>query len=511
MARFRPGRLTATPADRPFRASILLPFAIISIGLGVLAWRSYILSARLERGVQALAMQYAGYAADISARRIDSAVRAEIFRVSDEGQQIERGSFTPSADALAEWLNRNEWIVSAIFVPDSDPTNSIFVSERSKRPPGKRLQREFYTSSGLIRYAYDPGLLLDRVRPVLHQQPLMQSPQMQPHAELRLVHTPKQLGTEQFPAGFAHTVALASPLSDYAVRAVVRTPYATSGWQNARFASIWFTVLALALTALGAALALRGLLRESETMKLRGALIANISHELRTPLSMIRLGAETLKRSTRLTDKQREEIEDAVLREVLHLSHLVENVLDVARIQNRSTKALAFSPVRPRDLVTSVLTTYESWIRSKGFALSLQIEETVDEQLWDRDAVSRALLNLIDNAVKYSAEEKELTVVLRQSLEDVILEVKDRGIGIEPDDLQHIFDPYYRAQFSDTQTRRGAGLGLTLVQQIVASHGGRVEVESAAGAGSTFRLLFPRMQSGERQAAPGLREAPQTF
>jgi len=189
----------------------------------------------------------------------------------------------------------------------------------------------------------------------------------------------------------------------------------------------------------------------------------------------------------------------------------VENVLDVARIQNRSTKALAFSPVRPRDLVTSVLTTYESWIRSKGFALSLQIEETVDEQLWDRDAVSRALLNLIDNAVKYSAEEKELTVVLRQSLEDVILEVKDRGIGIEPDDLQHIFDPYYRAQFSDTQTRRGAGLGLTLVQQIVASHGGRVEVESAAGAGSTFRLLFPRMQSGERQAAPGLREAPQTF
>ena len=230
-------------------------------------------------------------------------------------------------------------------------------------------------------------------------------------------------------------------------------------------------------------------------MKLRAALIANVSHELRTPLSMLRLGAETLKRSSKLTEKQRVDIEDAMLREVLHLSHMVENVLDVARIQNRSTKALAFTPVRPRELVTSLVATYESWIRSKGFEIALQIEENVDEQLWDRDAVSRAVLNLIDNAVKYSIDTKSLTIVLRQADEAVVIEVQDRGIGIKPDDLSHIFEPYYRAQFSDTQTRRGAGLGLTLVQQIVASHGGRVEVESTLGAGSTFRLLFPRRRN----------------
>src|SRR5207248_1368978 len=99
-------------------------------------------------------------------------------------------------------------------------------------------------------------------------------------------------------------------------------------------------------------------------------------------------------------------------------------------------------------------------------------------QLWDREAVSRALLNLIDNAIKYSDEEKAIDVVLRQADSHVILEVKDRGIGIESKEIARIFDPYYRAQFSDTQTRRGAGLGLTLVQQIITSHGGRVEVES---------------------------------
>ena len=226
---------------------------------------------------------------------------------------------------------------------------------------------------------------------------------------------------------------------------------------------------------------------------------------------MLRLGAETLKRSSKLTEVQRAEIEEAMLREVLHLSHMVENVLDVARIQNRSGKALAFTPVRPRELVTSLVATYESWIRSKGFEMSLQIEENVDEQLWDRDAVSRAVLNLIDNAIKYSADAKSLTLALRQTEDHVVIEVSDRGIGIRPDDLSHIFEPYYRAQFSDTQTRRGAGLGLTLVQQIVSSHGGRVEVESVPGSGSTFRLLFPRASSLPSKISAVLTEAPQPF
>lgn len=513
MFRFRPARLTATPrtADRPPRASILLPFVIVSIGLGVLAWRSYELSARLESGVQTLAMQYAGYAAEISARRIDAEVRAEIARVSDEWQDAEKQASVPTAAPLQDWLVRNRWIVSAIYVPDADPTNSIFVSQRATHPAGARFTREFYTPSGLIRYRYDPALLLDHVRPVLLQHPLMQTSAIQPHAELTLVNTPSRPGSLQLNDGFAHIVPLDAPLSNYAVRAFVPTAYATSGWENARYISVWFSLVALALTALGAFMALRGLKREAETMKLRGALIANISHELRTPLSMIRLGAETLKRSTKLTEKQRAEIEDAVLREVLHLSHLVENVLDVARIQNRSTKALVFTPVRPRDLVTALVTTYESWIRSKGFEISLQIEEAVDEQLWDRDAVSRALLNLIDNAVKYSGDRKTISIILRQSPEHVILEVQDQGIGIEQSDLSLIFDPYYRAQFSDTQTRRGAGLGLTLVQQIVASHGGKVEVESKPGAGSTFRLLLPRGDRAEKQSVPGLTEAPQPF
>jgi signal transduction histidine kinase len=504
LARFRPG---SNDGERPDRVSILVPFLIISAGLGVLAWRSYELSIRTERGANTLAVQYAGYAAEITARRVDAAIRAELTRANDEWQQIERRSESPDDAAVREWINTNEWIVTAIYVPDHDPASSVYVSELAEAKPGaQRLSREFFTSSGTVRYTYDPQRLLTRVHPAIRQQPLIRTGTLgfEQRADVTMVSSGGPGGLIRLPHAFAFVSPLAPPLQAFAVRAVVRTNFAGSGWENQRVISFWVSLLALTLMAVGGFLAVRGMNQEAEMVKLRGALIANVSHELRTPLSMIRLGAETLKRGAKLSQKERSDIEEQILREVLHLSHLVENVLDVARIQNQSARALAFTPVHPRDLVSTLVTTYESWIRSKGFKVSVEIEDGVEPQMWDRDAVSRALLNLIDNAIKYSADDKRIDVCVRQSSQDVIIEVRDRGIGIDSRDLARIFDPYYRAKFSDTQTRRGAGLGLTLVQQIAASHGGRVEVDSVPGQGSTFRLLLPRSVSHEPAKVPGL-------
>jgi signal transduction histidine kinase len=497
--------------DRPDRvSSILVPFLIVTLGLGVLAWRSYILSERTERGVDTLAAQYAGYAAQISASRIDAAVGSELYRASEEWQKVERKS--PSSAELRKWIGDNDWIISALYLPDADPANAIYASERpGTKHTGTQLTRELYSSGGIVRYTYDPSLLLVRVRPALAHQPLVQAQGLKQEAQVAIIENPASVGAVKTANGYAFIAPLAAPLSSYAVRGFVETGYGTSGWENARLVSILLSAFALLLLALGAYLAMRGLAHEADTMKLRGALVANVSHELRTPLSMIRLGAETLKRGgTRLPEKNRHEIEDSILREVLHLSHLVENVLDVARMQNSSAKALAFTPVYPRDLLTSLISTYESWIRSRGFEVALHIDDAIDEQSWDRDAVSRAVLNLIDNAIKYSGDEnKRLDITLRQTEASVVIEVQDRGIGIDANDLAHIFEPYYRAQFSDTQTRRGAGLGLTLVQQIVASHGGSIEVDSKPSAGSTFRLLFPRALSQRNASLAQL--APQTL
>lgn len=496
-------------------APVLVPFLIISIGLAVLAWRSYQLSLRMERGANTLAVQYAGYAAEITARRVDTAIRTELFRATEEWQQTERRSPSPTFEALQQWINSNEWIVSAIYVPDADPINSIYVSEiTSKKDESKKLTREFYTSSGTVRYTYDPDRLLARVHSTIRQQPLVrtESPDtipFQQRADVSLTRN-APAGGGLVDGGFAFASPLSPPFDKYAIRAVVRASYMGSGWENQRVISVWLSVLAFTFTAGGALMATRGLRKERETMRLRGALIANVSHELRTPLAMIRLGAETLKLA-KLKEKERLEIEDQILREVLHLSHLVENVLDVARIQHNAARALAFTPVHPRELITMLISTYESWIRSKGFRVTTQIDDSIEAQYWDRESVSRALLNLIDNAIKYSADDKVIDVILRQNAEHVIVEVHDHGIGIGPNDLQRIFDPYFRAQFSDTQTRRGAGLGLTLVQQIVAAHGGRVEVESEIGKGSTFRLLFPRLKPEEAGAMAGLVHAPEAF
>ena len=494
---------------RPERVSILLPFLIISLALGALAWRSYNLSVKSERGVSALARRYAGFAAEVTATRIDAAVAAEVGRTIEEWQQIERRVPQPTFASLRDWVSRHDWIATALYVSDYDPASGVYASEITRSPKPQLRNREFFTSTGSVRYEYDPQRLLASVQKASQQKPLVRGTGRDTAldmADVTIVRAAGAEGLQNIEDGFAFNAKLAAPLDGFMVRAVVRTEYVGGrGWQNQRTMSLWLSFVALLLTSVGALLALRGINKEAETMKLRGALIANVSHELRTPLSMIRLGAETLKRG-KVRDHERKEIEDQILREVLLLSHLVENVLDVARIQNRSTKALAFGPVGPRDLIRNLVSTYESWIRSKGFTIALQLDETIEEQLWDRDAVSRALLNLIDNAIKYSGEEnRHIDVLLRRTEEHVVIEVKDHGIGIDAKDAVKIFDPYYRAKFSDTTTRRGAGLGLTLVQQIVESHGGRVELESTPGTGSTFRLMFPRGLSGSPENVPALR------
>ena len=459
----------------------------------------------MERGVETLAAEYARYSADITARRADAALRTELTNAAEEFQQNERRGST-TAVALQHWVEHHDWMISAIFVPDADPARSVFTGKT--RAAGSVLVREFYTSNGLVRYTYDPERLLKHANSVLRDKPLMKVRDLQPEAELAMIHTPARPGSFKSGDGYAFIAPLAAPLSAYSVRSIVHIGFAPTGWENARTISVIISLIAVALTVIGAVLALRGVKREAEAKTLRAALVANVSHELRTPLSMIRLGAETLKRSNKLTEAQRHEIEESILRETLHLSHLVENVLDIARMQNQNTKALALTPVFPRDLVSNLIATYESWIRHKGFEVALSIEESIDEQMWDRDAMSRALLNLIDNAMKYSGEVKAIDVTLRQTAEHVIIEVRDRGIGIDADDLLHIFEPYYRAHFSDTQTRRGAGLGLALVQQIVAAHGGTVDVESTRGVGSIFRLLLPRGAKPASESLAGLDETP---
>ena len=118
------------------RASVLVPFLIIAVAFSALGWRSWQLSERMERGLDALAIQYLEYAAEITARRVDAATQAEVYRASEEWQQIERLSGgSPEFNSLAEWVRQNDWILSAIYVPDADPTDCTSVESCSSPSP----------------------------------------------------------------------------------------------------------------------------------------------------------------------------------------------------------------------------------------------------------------------------------------------------------------------------------------------------------------------------------------
>src|ERR1700686_427427 len=240
---------TFRSGERTDRASILLPFLIISIGLGVRASRSWQLSTRMEKGVNTLARQYASYSSEITARRIDSVVAGELQSASDEWQKVERRMSTPTAESLRGWIAKNDWIVSAIYVPDGDPTPSIYVNEPvSGRSLGTRLTREFFTPSGTVRFTFDAGRLLDRTRSAMHQPLLERGREISQQAQVTLIARPAADGLQNSDSGFAYIAPLAAPMNGYAVRSFVQVYDGTSMWQNPRVISTWVSLVAVLLT-----------------------------------------------------------------------------------------------------------------------------------------------------------------------------------------------------------------------------------------------------------------------
>jgi len=256
-----------------------------------------------------------------------------------------------------------------------------------------------------------------------------------------------------------------------------------------------FFALILLLTAsigFGGYLVTRDAAREVHLSRLRSHFVANVSHELKTPLASIRLFAETLMMGRFREEAERDQCVETILHESERLSRLVDNVLDFSRIEaGRKTYHMREEDLT--EIARSCLDAFRHRLREEGFELQTDIPAHSPPIALDRDGVTEAILNLLDNAVKYSPEEKEITCRVYSTAEDIVLEIADRGIGIPVRAHSHIFDTFFRAE-SNRLHVSGAGLGLTLVKHVMDAHRGRVEVESTEGRGSTFRLVFPRQQ-----------------
>jgi len=248
-----------------------------------------------------------------------------------------------------------------------------------------------------------------------------------------------------------------------------------------------------ALSALmvgGIWLTYRNVSREMNLARLKSDFVANVSHELRTPLALIRLYAETLELG-RLTAKEKYQEYFRIIREESErLTALINNILDFSRIE-AGRKEYEFKETNLADLVRSTLDSYRFQIEQNGFSFEENISGDIPPVSVDREAIARSLLNLVNNALKYSKDQKYIGVSLYCANSRVNLEVRDRGIGIPSNEQEKIFEKFYRCGDPLVHNVKGSGLGLSLVRHIARAHGGDVLVESIPQKGSTFTIELP--------------------
>jgi signal transduction histidine kinase len=230
--------------------------------------------------------------------------------------------------------------------------------------------------------------------------------------------------------------------------------------------------------------------RELHLSRLKSDFVANVSHELKTPLALIRLFAETLELGRVPSEDKARQYYRVINKESQRLTQLINNILDFSRIE-AGRKEYRFGPADVGRIVSDVLEAYRFQIEQQGFVLEVRVADDLPEVEADKEALAQAVLNLVNNAIKYSPDEKYLRLDVRREGDKVLLSVTDRGIGVAKGEQKKIFEKFYRAEDSLVHETKGSGLGLALVQHIMQAHGGSVEVESAPAKGSTFTLVLP--------------------
>jgi len=243
------------------------------------------------------------------------------------------------------------------------------------------------------------------------------------------------------------------------------------------------------LLAGGIFLTYRNVSKEMALARLKSDFVSNVSHELRTPLSLIRLYAETLELGRLTSPEKHQEYYCIIRKESERLTALINNILDFSRIE-AGRKEYDFRETDMRELVCNTLESYRYQIEQHGFTLEEKIGEVPPLRV-DREAVARSLVNLVNNALKYSQDRKYIGVKLYRENGSVKLEVIDHGIGIPVNEQHKIFEKFYRVGDPLVHNTKGSGLGLSLVQHIAHAHGGDVAVDSSPGAGSKFTITLP--------------------
>ena len=266
----------------------------------------------------------------------------------------------------------------------------------------------------------------------------------------------------------------------------------TAGKKTAAY--VWTGMLVIASMSILAAFVAEMFRRQMKLTRLRNDLVATVSHELKTPVASIRLLVDTLLDASEFDEKTVREYLELMAGENRRLGRLIDNFLTFSRME-RNKHAFVFERVEPAAVVQTTVVSFTDRVATSECRFSVEVADDLPPIDVDSDAIVTAVLNLLDNAYKYSGDDREIALRVRSDDGHVLIAVQDNGIGLAKADIRKVFRRFYQVDQRLSRRSGGCGLGLSIVQFIVAAHGGSVRVDSCPGQGSTFTIGLPTARS----------------
>jgi len=260
---------------------------------------------------------------------------------------------------------------------------------------------------------------------------------------------------------------------------------------------ILIVVIVMSVLFIGGFLVIRSTAKELELARLKSEFVSTVSHEFRTPLMSIRYLSEMLDTGRVRGEDKKKIYYGKINKESERLSRLIENMLDFSKIE-AGMKKYKFEKLSVQEVIADVAQRFKEYVADKTVTLECDVPKSIPEISADKEAISRALFNLLDNAVKYSGARPYIFLRAGLDGDSVFLEVEDRGAGMDKDDHKKVFEKFYRSSDPAHKNIEGSGIGLTLVEHIAQAHGGDVRLKSELGKGTRVSIFLPVSQKGKK-------------
>ena len=365
-------------------------------------------------------------------------------------------------------------------------TNPVFVRDTSLRPSGLRDIWTVFSPGGRVIALFSTTGLRSRMDAVIRDSAL-------PKGVSVAVIAP---GEEAMKDSTLATAAMGTELPGWRLSLSLddRAIFTSAADQRvARYLAIGSIVIA-AMSVLAIFIG-RGFGRQMELARLKNDLVATVSHELKTPLAAMRALVDTLLDAGEFDQKTTHDYLQLLSAENARLSRLIDNFLTFSRLERNKFK-FDFTPVSPQRIVESAVAAFGERSHAPGCLFETCVAADLPAICGDFDALVTALLNLLDNAWKYSGDEKRIVLRAEACNDRVRFAVQDNGIGLSPRECRRIFRRFYQSDQRLSRNAGGCGLGLSIMKSIVEAHGGRSQVTSEPGAGSTFGFEIPSIKPG---------------